>query len=119
VPNYIFTVKDEDEISIVLNVQYDIPFVIGEKIKQINKEAYMNGYNWEAFFDYYLLKYAPELLDGMNSNPEAGTYIAFYNLTPENEEKVKKFTDIICDLLENEEKLYNIVREEGNEIKWY
>ena len=84
----------------------------------INEEAYMNGYNWDAFFNYYLPKYAPNVIENMESDPEAGMYAAYYNLTPKNEIRAKKFVDIITNLIENEEELYRIVREEGNEINW-
>ena len=94
------------------------PFAIGEKMYSINESAYMNGYNWDALFNYYLAKHAPDLLEGMDSDPEAGSYVAHYELTPENEKKAQKFADIIISLIENEEELYRIVREEGNVIEW-
>ena len=78
----------------------------------------MNANNWEAFFSYYLKKNAPDLLDGMESDPEAGMYAAYYDLTPENEQKAERFAELITSLVENEEELYRIVQEEGGEIEW-
>ena len=77
----------------------------------------MNGYNWEAFFDYYLPKYASYVMGG-KSDPEAGMYIYNYDLTPEHKVKAEKFAGIIRSLIENENELYRIVREEGESIKW-
>jgi hypothetical protein len=39
-----------------------------------------------------------------------------YTLTPEKETKAEKFVELIAKLVENEEDLYRIVREEGDEI---
>ena len=30
------------------------PLAVGRKMNEIDEEAYMNGYNWDVFFDYYL-----------------------------------------------------------------
>lgn len=115
---YVIVTKEEDYISICFYIEQQKPFTIGEKMNEINEEAYMNGYNWEAFFNYYLEKNEPELLDGLDTDPEAGMYAAYYDVTPENEVKAEKFGKIICALIENEEELYRIVREEGDAIEW-
>lgn len=110
--------KFEDSISITFNIEDEKVMAIGEKMNEINEEAYMNGYNWEAFLNYYLEKNAPELLDGMDTDPEAGMYCAYYELSSENEIKVQKFADIIKSLIENEDELYRIIREDGDLIEW-
>ena len=94
------------------------PFAVGQKMNEANPDAYMNGYNWDALFNYYLAKHTPEVLEGMESDPEAGSYAAYYDPIPENEEKARKFVEIIESLVENEEELCRIVREEGSEIEW-
>ena len=116
--DYTAVVKHKDSISVCFYIEQDKPFAIGEKMNEINEDAYMNGYNWEAFFNYYLPKYAPDVLENMDTDPEAGMYVAFYSLTPENETRAEKFMSIICQLVENEEELYRIVREEGDAIIW-
>ncbi len=108
----------EDWIHVAFYIEHENILKIGEKMNEINEEAYMNGYNWEAFFNYYLEKNAPELLEGMDSDPEAGMYAAYYEVSPENEEKAKKFGEIIEYLVKNEDVLYQIVREHGDEIEW-
>ena len=42
--------------NIVLLFQNEVEKIlaIGEQMNEINEEAYMNGYNWDAFFNYYL-----------------------------------------------------------------
>lgn len=110
-------IKDENNISIYLAVDGKV-LKIGEKMNEINDDAYMNGYNWEAFFNYYLPKYAPDIMAGMNTDSESGTYVVYYDLTSENEKKANKFAEIINKLIENEEELCRIVREDGDEIEW-
>lgn len=116
--DYVKIHKSDDKITVWFYNEDDKPFAIGEKMCAINENAYMNGYNWDAFFNYYLSENAPDILDGLDSDPEAGSYAAFYALTPENEVKAEKFVEIIISLIENQEEVYRIVREEGDEIEW-
>ncbi len=116
--DYVAIVKYEGGVSVCLYIESEKLFAIGEKMNEINDEAYMNGYNWEAFFNYYLEKNAPDVLKEMNTDPEADMYSAYYKLTSENEKRAEKFVEIIRSLVENEEELYRIVREEGNNIEW-
>ena len=78
----------------------------------------MNGYNWEAFLNYYLEKKSPEVLEGIEMDPEAGILTAYYDNTLGNEEKAEKLKNIIIDLIENEEKLYKVLKDEGSKINW-
>ena len=116
--NYVAIIETDKHISISFYVENKEILTIGEKMNEINEEAYMNGYNWEAFFNYYLAKNAPDVLDGMESDPEAGMYSAYYKKTPENKLKAEKFMKIICSLVDGEEELYRVVKEEGDEIEW-
>lgn len=94
------------------------PLAVGQKMNEINEEAYMNGYNWDAFLNYYLTGNAPDILESMESDPKAGSYVAYFDDTAENEQKAKRFADIIIFLIENEEEIYKILREKGDEIEW-
>lgn len=112
------TNKSNERISVWFSNEDAKPLAIGQKMFAIDERAYMNGYNWDALFNYYLAKQAPDLLEGMRSDPEAGSYAAYYEPTSENEDKAEKFAEIIRFLIENEDELYRIVSEEGNNIKW-
>lgn len=116
--DYVKIFKSDNQVEVCFYNEQEKPFSIGEKIYAINEDAYMNGYNWDAFFNYYLVKKAPDVFEGLNSDPEAGLYVAYYDLTDENEEKAKRLAEIIISLIENEEELYRIVREKGDEIEW-
>lgn len=110
--------KNENTIEVCFFIEHKSILAIGEKMNEINENAYMNGYNWEAFLKSYLEQKNPELLEEMETDPEAGTYVAYYKLTKENEDKAEKFSKLIQSLIENNEKIYTFLRENGNEIQW-
>ena len=91
---------------------------VAEKMEELCQDAYMNGYNWEAFFNCYLAINAPELLEDMHTDPEAGMYVAYYDLTPENEVKVAQFNELIHKLVEEPELLYDFMREHAADVEW-
>lgn len=72
----------------------------------------------QDFFNYYLGKNEPDILEDMDTDPEADMYTAYFPLTKENELKAEKFMEIIKSLIENEDELCRIIREEGDEIEW-
>lgn len=105
------------KIVLVFEDEQDKPLAVGQKMYEINDEAYMNGYNWDAFLNYYLAQNAPDILECIDSDPEAGSYAAYLEDNVENEEKAMRFANIIISLVENEE-IYKIVEEKGDEIEW-
>lgn len=116
--DYLAVIKHEDTLSICFYIENDKPFAVGNKMHELHESAYMNGYNWEAFFNYYLAKNNPDILQDMKTDPEAGMYVAYYDLTADNEENARLFVGIIEDLIENEEKIYQIIKEDGDKIEW-
>ncbi len=115
---YVRVVKDEDWISICMNVDEPMPYSVGKKMRKINRNAYMNGYNWEAFFDYYLQKYEPELAKELEYDSEAGMFCAYFSDVDESDTRGEQLAEIMYELINDEEKICNIVREEGDEIAW-
>ncbi|EAD7602548.1 Imm51 family immunity protein [Listeria monocytogenes] len=116
--NYVSIVKVENNLSVCFYNSSEKVVAIAKKMNEINEDAYMHGYNWEAFFNYYLPEYAPDVLEGMGSDPEAGMYVAYYTLSPETEARAEKLVQVITNLIENEELLYQIIENEGNNISW-
>ena len=116
--DYVKILKYGKIMNLTFYIEHDKPFEIGEKINGIYEKAYMNGYNWEAFLNYYLEKKSPEVLEGIEMDPEAGILTAYYDNTLGNEEKAEKLKNIIIDLIENEEKLYKVLKDEGSKINW-
>lgn len=111
--------SNEDGIQISLDVQQDAVLQIGEMMQEIQEEAYMNGENWAVLFQYYLGKYAPNLLEGLESDSEAGMYVAYYDkVTPENHRKAMQLADLFNALLSHPEQIYQILRTTEDEIEW-
>lgn len=115
---YVSVYKYRGWVGVSFNSEHEKPHALGEKMNALHELAYMNGYNWDAFFNYYLSENAPELLEGLDRDPEAGSYAAYYELNEENEKKAERFAEIIVSLIENEEESCRIVREKGDEIEW-
>ena len=54
-----------------------------------------------------------------DSDPEAGGYVGrYFGNTKENWEKIRKVAEIVEDLIENEEKIYKYIEENGDDIFW-
>ena len=111
-----FPLKENTEV--LLNAEHEKILALGEKMNAVCEDAYMNGYNWEALFRYYLEREAPDILTDMRTDPEAGMYAAYWPLTPENEARAKRFEAIIRALVEDEEALCRLVQEHGGEVEW-
>jgi len=92
--------------------------VMDARMGEVYEEAYMNGYNWDAFLNAYLAANAPELLDGLDADPEGSAYFATYPLTPEYRQKAEKFKQVIVDLIENDSKIFAFLEKHGGEIEW-
>ncbi|MDE5871011.1 MAG: immunity 51 family protein, partial [Muribaculaceae bacterium] len=112
------THHEDGGISIYFGIENEKIFALGEEMNDIREEAYMNGYNWDAFLNYYLAENAPEILEDMESDPEAGSYVAYYEDGAANEDKAKRLADLIISIVENKEEIFKILREKGDEIEW-
>jgi tetratricopeptide (TPR) repeat protein len=115
---YVRIITTDDYISVPFYIEKDKVFAIGEKINKIDEAAYMNGYNWEALLRYYIGRHYPEIEEHLKHDPEAGMYVGYFKNTKENEALANKLVEIITDLVENEDKLYDLVRHEGTNIEW-
>ena len=107
-----------EKIEVLLSAEHEKLLAIGEKMNAACEDAYMNGYNWDALLRYYLEKHEPDILEGLDPDPEAGSYVAIWPLSPENEARAKRFEELIRSLVEHEEELCRLVQEEGGEIEW-
>ena len=116
--DYVTVFQYENKVGLILQAAAGPVFSLGQKLEAVCPEAYMNGYNWDALFRYYLEKNNPDILIGMDTDPEADMYEAHWSLSPESEARAKRFEAIIRSLVEQEEELCRIVREEGSAIEW-
>ena len=72
--NYVRIIDDGDGvINVLLEVEHDKVLELGDRLGEINEAAYMNGYNWDALIRHYLKNNAPDILEAMDTDPEAGS----------------------------------------------
>ena len=116
--DYVSVFQYKDNVGISFDVEAEKPFHVGEQMNAAHEMAYMNGYNWAALLDWYLGQTDPALLEGLEADPEAGSYVALYPLTPENEAKAERLAGLIRSLVEGEDELFRIVQEHGDDIEW-
>jgi hypothetical protein len=118
--DFVTKIKNEEyeTFTVYFNIEHDRIMDIGVKMNEINEMAYMNGYNWEAFLKRYLEINQPDILENMESDPEAGSYVVYFQSTPENEKRADKLVEIIKKLIENENEIYEFVTTQGNTIEW-
>lgn len=110
---------DDGSIALYFDIENDKILEIGDEMNEMVEDAYMNGYNWDAFLHFYFAENAPDILEGMNTDSEAGTYVAYYEKgNAENEEKAIRFAEIIISLIENKQELFRFLHERGDCIEW-
>ncbi len=114
--NLAVVLEHADQLSVYFNVESDEVLAISEKMTAINESAYMNGYNWDAFLNHYMQIYQSELLNGLDTDPEAGTYTALYNKG--DVDKASRLVDVINGLVNNPDRVYEFLREHGDSIEW-
>ncbi len=117
---FIDMIVSEEWQSILLRFDADNIQVqkAGDKINELDKSVVMNGYNWATLLEYTLSKEFPELLEDLESMPEGGSYHMRFELSDGNLKRGKEILVRIKELISNVSELYNIVKQEGNAIKW-
>jgi hypothetical protein len=105
-------------VSVELDITAPDVLSIGAQMQKIDAEAVMNGYNWSAFIDRYLAMKFPEMLDGLERDPEAGHYLALY----ENNDLGNKKADILVKILNyfiaKPQDVYAFMQEESDGVEW-
>lgn len=116
---YAKLIISEDYISVSFDAGNDDIQAIGSKMNEICDAAYMNGYNWDAFFNCYLGQNAPEILDVIESDPEAEMYSVYIeDINSETKALAEQLVEIIDDLLNDEEKILSFVKANADDIEW-
>jgi hypothetical protein len=109
---------EHDSISLCVYNEQEGLFELGERINARFEDAYMNGYNWDALIRFYVSHLDPELMDEIESDPEAGMYSAFISHSPENLEKMKRFETHVRTMLSDEQALMAFIKQHYEEIEW-
>ena len=117
--NYANLFVSEEYITVSFDAGNDDIMAIGEKMNEMYDEAYMNGYNWDAFMNCYLEQNAPEILEVIDSDPEADMYsVYFEDVSDENKELAEKLVQIIDDLLSSEARIISFLESNADVIEW-
>ena len=107
-----------DSISVCVTNEDDGLFALGERINARFKQAYMNGYNWDALIRHYVASVDPALMNEIETDPEAGMFSAYVSLTPENLEKMKRFATHVRNLVADEAALMQFIETNVDRIEW-
>lgn len=116
--NYLTFDEVDDKLVLTLAVTHEKCMKIGDHINEIHEAAYMNGYNWETLFLYYLKKHHPALLVGVGTESEAEEFVLYAPNIEGFQGNFREMEKIFTDLLESPDQLYRVVSQEGDEIEW-
>ncbi len=109
----------DDCISVSFDAGNEIIVAIGAKMQEMCESAYMNGYNWDAFINAYLEQNAPEILEEIDSDPEAEMYSVNINDTGDAGKAVaERLKKILENLFDNEDEIFSFLDQNGDEIEW-
>jgi Immunity protein 51 len=109
---------EHNSISVCVYNEHDGLLALGEKINARFEEAYMNGYNWDALIRFYVARIDPNLMEEVETDPEAGMFSAYMSYSPENLGKMKRFESHILAMLADETSLMEFIKEHCSEIEW-
>lgn len=115
---FVRVIRSDEYIIVSFDIESKEIMELGNRLNEVEEQAYMNGYNWDALIGYYLNINAPELLYGLESDPEAGMYTGYYDNTAENMTKAEKLAECIRKMTNDTEKLCEFVKEHGADIPW-
>jgi hypothetical protein len=109
---------EHNSISVCVYNEQDGLLSLGEKINAHFEDAYMNGYNWDALIRFYMASIDPNLMEEVETDPEAGMFSAYMSYSPENLVKMKRFKSHILTMLADEASLMEFIKEHYSEIEW-
>lgn len=109
---------EHDSISVCVYNEDDGIFELGERLYKRFEEAYMNGYNWDALIRFYVGKVDPDLMQEVDTDPEAGMFSAYMPHSAGNLDKMRRFESHIRDLLADEAALFKLIEDNLDDIEW-
>ena len=116
--DFVKLTEDGGSITVLFNIEDETVMALGERLAEICADAYMNGYNWDALLTCYLQKHAPSLLEGIETDPEAGLYAAYYEAGAGSLQRAQSLTDLIAELVSDGDALCEFAAEYADEIEW-
>ena len=116
--DFVRLTESDDCISVTFDIEDEQVMALGERLAEICEDAYMNGYNWDALLNCYLQKNMRGLLSGMETDPEAGMYAAYYGTDDESRARAQALAELIEELVTEENELCGFVEQYADEIEW-
>ncbi|MCU9533315.1 Imm51 family immunity protein [Streptococcus sp. CSL10205-OR2] len=110
-----FLIYDADESFVSLDVSDPTVWAIATEVDD-TYDVYLNGYGWEVFLSHYWQETAPELLDGLEIDPEASSIVFFYS--PANETLLKSLYENLKKLIENPHFISEYIKNNHDKIDW-
>ena len=117
--NYLNIIEKPDSTDVCLDIENPKVMAIGAEMQKKCSDAYMNGYNWEAFWRTFVCYKNSDILETMETDSEAGSFSAIFD--GEDEEMrmlAKEFAEIVRDAIENENQIYDFLENHKGEIEW-
>jgi len=109
---------DGNGVSVVFYVEDEKVMEIGQRLEEINENAYMNGENWSAVLTKYLEVNDLEAAELMDADPEAGLFAAYFALSDEGRDAAERTAEILRSFVTSPDVLYGFVEQYGDEIEW-
>ncbi len=109
---------DLGNVSVCVYNEQDGLFELGERIHARYELAYMNGYNWDALIRFYVTSLDPELMEHVDTDPEAGMFAAYAEYSAENVERMKRFQQHVLKMVSDETALMKLIDANYEEIEW-
>ncbi|MEM6559810.1 MAG: Imm51 family immunity protein [Myxococcota bacterium] len=115
---YVRILSSDRWLTVSFQNEHPRVMAVGKALEERHPQAYMNGYNWDAVIRRYLEVHAPNLLEGLDSDPESGSYAAHYAQSPENRARAEQVMSILVRLVEEKDLLSDFVQREVDAIEW-
>ena len=116
--DFVRLIESDDCISVTFYIEDEQVTALGERLAEICEDAYMNGFIWDVLLNFYLRKIMRALMIGMETDPEAGLYAAYYGTDDESRARAQALADLIAELVTEGEELCEFVAQYGDEIEW-
>ena len=117
--NYFKYINEEEYCGVGIDADTEKINKLSKYISNKNNiDILLNGYNLEILIEIILKKEKPELMDGLETDSEAGFYFAYYVSSKDSEKKGKILFKTIKKYLENQSKLNDFIQKYKNDIKW-
>lgn len=117
--NFLKYIETEDYCGVSIDTNTEKINKLSKYIsKKNNMEILFNGYTLELLIENILKIEKPELIDGLETDPEANLYFAYYISSKNSVKKCKELFKTIKKYIENQSKLNSFIQKHKSSIKF-